>query len=184
MNKSIKSCEECVRSHVIEQILQLFDVFIIFRIIIPYGANSELILNLEITACLCDNDGTCNYDQTSTKSTYYKLASCNCLDFYEGIFDTSESYSSLTNNCFHLLGDLCERPYNGCRSESACRVNWLSNTTCTPKSVYEQRTSVGPYTCLGACVNGYSSTDNFTCNGRYSHVCKNELLYQSNRRYQ
>lgn len=88
------------------------------------------------------------------------------------------------NNCFHLLGDLCERPYNGCRSDSACRVNWQSNTTCTPKSVDKQESSNRPYTCLGTCVDGYDSTDNFTCNGRYSRVCKSELLYQSNRRHQ
>lgn len=69
------------------RILQLFEVFIIFRITISYGTNSIMILEPDITACLCGNNGTCNSEETTTISTHYKLASCNCPDFYDGNFD-------------------------------------------------------------------------------------------------
>ncbi len=65
------------------------DIVILFsysRLTINYGTNSPLIQFLDIIACLCTNNGTCDYDTTTTISTYYQLASCNCPDLYQGIF--------------------------------------------------------------------------------------------------
>jgi hypothetical protein len=56
------------------------------RLAITYGTNSTLIQFLDITACLCTNNGTCDYDTITTISTYYQLASCDCPDVYQGIF--------------------------------------------------------------------------------------------------
>lgn len=61
-------------------------MFIInFRLTINYGSNSVWSMYLDITACLCGNNGTCNFDQTTTISPNYKLASCSCRDEYTGI---------------------------------------------------------------------------------------------------
>jgi len=57
------------------------------RLTIKYGTNSTLIQSLYITACLCTNNGTCDFERTTTLSPHYKLAACNCPDQYNGMFN-------------------------------------------------------------------------------------------------
>jgi hypothetical protein len=60
------------------------------RLTINYGIGSTLVQYLEITACLCINNGTCNFEETTVISPYYQLASCNCPDQYDGMFKKYE----------------------------------------------------------------------------------------------
>lgn len=60
---------------------------IIYRLTIEYGTNFIMTQYLEIFACLCANNGTCNFAQTTAISTHYSLASCNCPDTYEGLLN-------------------------------------------------------------------------------------------------
>ena len=73
-----------------------------------------------------------------------------------------------------LLGDLCESTYNGCRSDSACKVNWNNDTICIPKTAADQKSSGQAYSCSGTCSSGYRSSDNFTCNGMYEYVVRED----------
>jgi len=70
------------------------------RLTINYGTNSTLIQYFEITACLCGNGGTCDFDDITTISTYYKLASCICPDQYDGMFNKYEQSLVFTNYFF------------------------------------------------------------------------------------
>ncbi|CAF3955011.1 unnamed protein product, partial [Adineta steineri] len=108
-----------------------------------YGTNSTLIQYLDIIACLCTDSSYCNYQQTTTISNHYLLASCTCPDQYDGVF--------------------CQYPYNGCNSSSACRIYWSNETTCEPLSSADQVLQNRSYTCNGTCLNGYSSSNNYTC---------------------
>ncbi|CAF3697466.1 unnamed protein product [Rotaria sordida] len=110
---------------------------------ISYGTNSTLIQYLNIIACLCANTSYCNYGETRRINDNYELAACRCPDQYEG--------------------DFCENPYNGCNSGSACRINWNNGTICNPLNATDQVAQNRSYTCNGTCQNGYSSTNNYTC---------------------
>lgn len=63
-----------------------------FRIKATHGVNSTLIQNLNIISCLCTNSGTCNFDQITTISETYQLATCICPAEYEG---KNEDFMSL-----------------------------------------------------------------------------------------
>lgn len=67
---------------------------------------------------------------------------------------------------FSWIGDLCERAYDGCISGSACTVNWDNKTTCVSLSASEQQAQNRSYYCSGACLDGYNSTDGYTCEGK------------------
>jgi len=68
---------------------------------------------------------------------------------------------------FSWLGDLCELDYNGCTSGSACKINWNNQTTCIPLTAAQQIAQNRSYICNGTCEAGYTTTDNFTCSGKY-----------------
>jgi hypothetical protein len=70
------------------------------RLTIPYGTNSTLSEYLDIVACLCTNNGTCNFQQTTTITAHYQLASCDCLPQYDGIFHKSEYSFLLISSLF------------------------------------------------------------------------------------
>lgn len=62
-----------------------------FRITITFGtSNSTVIQYLDIIACLCANNGTCQGDEITTISAHYGLASCSCPDLYEGMCHINE----------------------------------------------------------------------------------------------
>jgi hypothetical protein len=164
--------------------LYLFLFVIVNRLTILYGSNSTLIQYLEITACLCTNNGTCNFDETTTISTHYQLASCNCPDQYDGRFYTYESSVLFTNYFSSWLGVLCELSYNGCTSGSACRVNWNNGTTCVPLNATQQIALNRAYTCNGACENGYYTTDNLTCQGMCWEKLEKIMYNKSHFRHQ
>ncbi|CAF4415936.1 unnamed protein product, partial [Rotaria sp. Silwood2] len=111
---------------------------------VSYGTNSTLIQYLNIIGCLCTNTSYCNYADRTKIYDNYELASCNCPDQYDG--------------------DFCQDSYNGCKSGSACQINWdNTTTTCTPLSAADQLSLRRSYTCNGSCLSGYSSNNSFTC---------------------
>ena len=67
-----------------------------------------------------------------------------------------------------FIGVFCESPYDGCNSSSACRIYWNNGTTCQPLSPADQVAQNRSYTCNGTCTNGYSTTNNYTCEGKKS----------------
>ncbi|CAF1151504.1 unnamed protein product [Rotaria sp. Silwood1] len=110
---------------------------------IQYGSNFTFQTYLDILACLCTNNGTCNFEETTTISDHYQLASCDCPAQYDGI--------------------LCQLDYDGCTSGSACKVNWDNKTTCVRLNATQQQEQNRSYYCDGTCVKGYIPVDNFTC---------------------
>ncbi|CAF4029746.1 unnamed protein product, partial [Rotaria sordida] len=111
---------------------------------IQYGSNSTLEQYLDILACLCTSGSDkCNFEETTTISAHYQLASCDCRPQYDGI--------------------LCELDYDGCISGSACNVNWNNETTCVSLNATQQLAESRSYYCVGRCVDGYISVNNFTC---------------------
>ncbi|CAF2470777.1 unnamed protein product [Rotaria sp. Silwood2] len=111
---------------------------------IQYGSNSTFQTYLDILACLCTNGSICDFEERTTISDHYQLASCNCLPQYDGI--------------------LCELDYDGCTSGSACKVNWDNETTCIPLNATDQLTQSRSYYCNGSCIKGYNSSVNgYTC---------------------
>jgi len=123
-----------------------------------YGVNSTLIQNLIIISCLCTNGGTCNFNQITTISETYQLAACICPAEYEGTF--------------------CESTFDGCKSASACKINWDSTTQCIKLNATEQRNKGRSYECNGICSRGYSSNNSITCDDinectRNTSICGN-----------
>ena len=144
-----------------------------FRLSIKYGTNSTLEKYLDIIACLCTNNGSCDFQHTTSITPHYQIASCNCPPQFDGTYHSlvhsfgSHAFSSL----FISSGDLCELTYSGCLSPSACTINWNNQTTCVPLSSHEQLQQNRSYYCNGTCLNGYSSSDGYTCEGtRLFHI--------------
>jgi hypothetical protein len=52
---------------------------------VNYSTSSTYGMYLDIIACLCVDTSYCNYDETTTISENYQLASCNCPDQYAGM---------------------------------------------------------------------------------------------------
>jgi len=115
------------------------------------------------------NNNSCNYDQTTTISTYYELASCNCAPQYDGRLI---KYKILKIIVLIFIGIFCEEPYDGCALTSACRIYWDNNTVCIPLNATEQVLQNRSYTCHGECEYGFTSTDNYTCEGKRSSYFK------------
>lgn len=70
------------------------------RLTIQYGANSTVEKYLDIVACLCTNNGSCGFDQTTAISSHYKLAACQCPDQYDGIRHKYHYNLALINAAF------------------------------------------------------------------------------------
>ena len=59
-------------------------LFLLFSVTISYGPNLTLIQPLDIVACMCSNNASCDYDQRTPLSPHYSLARCLCPDEYDG----------------------------------------------------------------------------------------------------
>ncbi|CAF3508982.1 unnamed protein product [Rotaria socialis] len=119
------------------------DSYVEVLLTIQYGLNSTWEKYLDIQACLCKNNGTCNFEETTAISSHYQLTSCDCPALYDGIF--------------------CELEYDVCKHGSACRENWESNTTCTRLNTTQPPLQFSSYYCNGECQAGYVKKDNTTC---------------------
>ncbi|CAF1938120.1 unnamed protein product [Rotaria magnacalcarata] len=108
-----------------------------------YGVNSTVLQYLDIVACLCVDPAYCNYLYTNQAIANYALAQCSCPDQYSG--------------------DFCQSTYNACSSNSACKVNWENSTICIAYNASQQLQQGQSFTCIGSCVTGYISTNNYTC---------------------
>ncbi|UJR30966.1 hypothetical protein I4U23_018478 [Adineta vaga] len=117
--------------------------FVDVLLTVNFGTNSTWQKYFDIIVCLCTNDGTCDFQETTHITSHYQIASCDCPPQFDG--------------------DLCEYNYSACASPSACTLHWNNQTTCISLSPTEQQFQNRSYYCNGTCINGYHSTDDYTC---------------------
>ncbi|UJR30967.1 hypothetical protein I4U23_018479 [Adineta vaga] len=117
--------------------------FVDVLLTVNFGTNSTWQKYFDIIVCLCTNDGTCDFQETTHITSHYQIASCDCPPQFDG--------------------DLCEYNYSACASPSACTLHWNNQTTCISLSPTEQQLQNRSYYCNGTCINGYHSTDDYTC---------------------
>jgi hypothetical protein len=146
--------------------MRIGDIAILRRLSVIYGRNRTLEKHLQLVVCLCTNNGTCDFDQTTPITLNYETAACHCPPQYDGMRTPFACSLFLTSRLFFDTGELCQDAYNACASSSPCTVNWIDGTSCVSLSPDEQVQQNRSYYCIGSCVDGYNSTDGYTCEGK------------------